>query len=159
MGDSGKWHAGGYLGNMLLVLYIIAFVSLLPLIYLSYAMYIDRGHETFFASTIITVIAFCILVFRYRKTNARRKILEKGLLCINSCEIMWHAVVVAHHRAIENINQDVLLPKFNDLSKQLSTQALNLNKDIENIYRWIGEDYIKAAQQQVEADGSPVVKT
>lgn len=131
-------HSGSYLGNMLTVLHMVAWFGLVPLFFLCWQ---ERaaGALRLGASITVFVAMFAAVVFRIWKTTARRRILEKGLLSIHSCAVMWQAVAVAHYRALRAIgaDRDGTVSSYRHYTEHLSRQALKLNRDIENIHNWM----------------------
>jgi len=47
-------------------------------------------------SALVFVATAIIVGLRIRRVRARQRLLEKGILSIHSCAVMWHAVAVAH---------------------------------------------------------------
>jgi len=140
--NGSSWHAGSYLGNMLVVLHSIAFLSLIPLVVTCIQEYETKNYKIFILLLIFTIFATYLILFRISKTRARRIILEEGLLCIHSCSIMWHAVIVAYCRAIIALQCDdsCKVDSYKDLTKYLSIFAIDLNENIEKIHSWIEYD-------------------
>jgi len=143
-----SWHAGSYLGNMTVILHTIAFLALIPLIITCFQIYEKQYYITLGILVFLTIVTSAIIIFRILKTRARRKILEEGLLCIHSCSIMWHAVIVAYCRAMIALecDKDGNIDTYRNLSRYLSIFAIDLNKNIGNIHEWIEFDdhtYVK----------------
>ncbi len=144
-------HSGTYLGNMLTVLHMVAWFGLVPLFFLCWQVRVG-GVLQLGGSITIFVLMFVAVVFRILKTTARRRILEEGLLSIHSCAVMWQAVAVAHYRALRAIgaDRDGTLSSYRRYTENLSRQALDLNKDIENIHNWIERGH------SVDGSGAPM---
>lgn len=142
--EGTKWHSGGYIKNMLIVIHLVAFLTVVPLFYLTYTTYAKyqslctNNSLLFFCLTLIlTLYVFCSLLSRIYKVNARKKLLETGLLSIHSCSIMWHAVVTAHQRALDELKKTDGFCPYKGLTEQLSVQAKLLSENITGIHKWI----------------------
>ncbi len=153
------WYSGSYLENVLRALHIIAFLGIAQLGYLTYqlrdkwsAANLKSGvTDNNFAALVPIVFAASILYFyfRRRKTRDRRELLENGLLSINSCALMWHAIAVAHYRTLVTLRNEDLAggietPKrgYYDYTNCLSWFAIDLcNKlDREAFHDWLIEE-------------------
>ncbi len=91
---------------------------------------------------LVTVVTIVNVVIRARRMHVRRQILQDELLSINSCAIVWLAVVVAHHRALEAIDAeapDYRLARYQGYTPKLAEQAEQLCGNLEEIYTWVHE--------------------
>jgi len=136
------YHAGSYLKTMLGILYTIALLSLIPLLFMIMQLE-QRPNPQMPLSTPMLWSAFGVFAFvvlhRIAKTDARRRVLEGGLLCIHSCAIMWQAVTVAHYRAL-HLSQKQDSGKglnYEEYTRHLSLMAIDLKKNIFRIHEWI----------------------
>jgi len=144
--DGAKWFSGRYLENTSVVLHALSWVAVTPLLFLLVQFRNEKrsvslwglmkdplrdGRGLYLVATLI--IALAILIgFRYLKTSARLQVLEDGLLSINSCAMMWHAVVVAHRRALLALppHTGVTVDDYEGYTEELSRCALCLAKDL-----------------------------
>lgn len=145
-GDPSKWYPGRYLKSMQFALLLFAYLSLIPLFmmpmqfqYGEYSLNYNLNTSYLWGIKYITLfsglvafIAVITLLFKARSINARRKILESGLLSIHSCAIMWEVVILAHKRALKKSkdNQSLYL-------KYLSDEANDIIEYAHDIYEWI----------------------
>jgi len=138
------YHSGSYVKIMFGVLYLLAFLSTLPILFyiiqksdfeLKLEVFINK---TNILPTFIFVFLLLWVVIRIFKTEARRKMLESGLLSIHSCAIMWQAVVLAHYRALK---KSKLEPEgvYTNYTKHLSEEAEHLKLNIFKIHQWIND--------------------
>ena len=96
----------------------------------------------FWVSIVIAVGAIVTVVVRIRRVRAKRQILEKELLSINSCAILWLAVVVAHFRALAAIDadsEDQTVPSYRNYTAKLAEQARSLRDHMPDIYDWVNQ--------------------
>jgi len=173
------YHAGGYLAKTAFVLHFFALFSLAPLLYvvviefdaekwisnITTAGQIDwisfvSGYSKLLVSGDFAAISgllfipmVVLILLRLRRTNGKRICLESGLLSINSSAIVWNAVVIAHYRALseleqvdEHPNKDAWqnaprLDSYSGYSQKLGEQAAILQKCVranptEGIYEY-----------------------
>jgi hypothetical protein len=135
-----SYHPGTYLKYMLNILYMAVVIALVTIL----IMFIEfaYGDEPELASISLLLLIFATGVFLISagNLNARRRILEDGLLSIHSCAIMWQAVVVAHYRALacaQANHQD-----FRNYTQYLSDQACDLKANVFNLHEWIRDPRI-----------------
>src|SRR5690242_16138104 len=103
--QGSAYHAGSYLETMLRVLHTLALLATTPLIWATVNLYRTHNIATWklFLATSFCVLLLAFIFKNIIKDNARRKLLEGGLLCIHSSAIMWQAVVLAHYKALRRI--------------------------------------------------------
>lgn len=142
------YHAGSYVQTMLTVLHTLIVISMIP--FWMSAMGFD-AHETLelqdeqleksieYWIVGIAIITSGMVFHRILKDRSRLNLLERGLLSIHSCALMWQAVVVAHYRAREQI--DAMSPSdgtgYQNYLNHLSREAEDLKRHLFNIHRWI----------------------
>jgi len=145
VGGDAKWYPGRYLCTMQEVLNLIAFVSLFPVIIMSFQFQFvsmqsmqSLNFIAFGGMKLLTLVGFSIsifsfivLLFRVKQTTSRRNLLECGILSIHSCAIMWHIVVLSHKHASEKTYTDQC-----EYLKLLSDEADVLTNYILNIQDW-----------------------
>ena len=139
---SAIYYAGGYLEAVQIILFCMAFTSVLPLLISTVQYFREGNFIAFFAFMLLLIITIATILWRILRLNARRKILESGLLSIHSCGILWEAVMIAHKKAIEEtIVDNSALNSQNHLyvsyTRKLSQIALELAGQICNIHNWI----------------------
>jgi hypothetical protein len=133
-GEGAVYYSGTYLKTSLEVIYIVIVLSFIPPIITVVQLYLKHGIGFRTTATTLSILTFGLLcLFKILKIERRRVVLEDGLLSIHSCAIMWHAVVVAHFRAVADAGGK----DGSEYLQALATQALHLRKDINTIYDWI----------------------
>jgi hypothetical protein len=134
LAPGSKWHPGSYLGNMTSVLYILAGISIIPLCVMSYQVY--ESARVTIAATLTLAIILCVLV---KILNTQRIIREDEFLSIHSCAITWHAVAVAHYRALLALGGDDkgYVGEFKKYTWYLSLLAVDASKNLADIHEWI----------------------
>ncbi len=147
------YYAGSYLQKLHFVLHSFAFMACLPLVYMCWQLYQPSGcpepcmneAQQVWAFRIAVVVAagtWITIAIRTRRVNVKRHILEKELLSINSCAILWLAVVVAHFRALADIGadrDDQTLPSYEGYTVKLAGQAKSLRDHMPYIYNWVNQ--------------------
>lgn len=138
--EGAAWHSGTYLGNMLTVLNFVAGFALIPLMILAYQSW-HLGWAEFAGSVLVLLATTLGAAIRIQRTDARRIILEEGLLSIHSCAVMWQGVAMAHHKALRELgaNSDGKLLSYSGYTKSLSRQATEMSSRICEIHSWIEE--------------------
>lgn len=138
--NDAYYYAGSYLESMQFVLYLIAFIALIPIILAGKQTAINEQ----FSQTIIlwsgAFIGFIYFCWRVIRIFSRRKLLEDGLLSIHSCGILWEAVVLSYNLAIRESISKIKSDSDHPLTyytKSLSEVANDLAENIEDIYRWV----------------------
>ena len=145
------YYAGSYLQKLQFVLHTFAVMAGLPLFFMCWQIFpttscqepcMSEAQQSwlFWVSIVIAVGAIVTVVVRIRRVRAKRQILEKELLSINSCAILWLAVVVAHFRALAAIGADSVnqtLPSYENYSTGLAKQARSLRDHMPEIYKWL----------------------
>jgi len=138
----GVYHGGGYLEHVLKFLQrtqAAALVLVAVGIWVCFWQIRDPGNtDTGVASTSCGVLLIVVLWWRFcrfrhlsMEVDRRRHILEHGLLSIESCAIMWQAVVLAHCRAVQgNTPNEGYIVR---LAKQADVLAAHLGR----VHAWI----------------------
>jgi hypothetical protein len=92
------------------------------------------------------IVAWLVLVLftlftarRIIQADSQRKILDRGLLSVHSCAILWNAVVVAHFRALRaaGMSNDGMLDSYHGYTIDLANQATRLRDQLFDIHGWI----------------------
>ncbi len=141
---SALLYPGSYLKVNFAVMYFFCSVSLLPLATIPVFLYIDSA--SWIAIAVAALVFFATLIcvaMRSSKLGSRRKIIETGLLSINSCALLWSIVVPAHFRALDAIADEESgdLTSFRGYTDALAQQtgqilALYREKGSEGLYEW-----------------------
>jgi hypothetical protein len=137
--DGASHHPGSYLQYMHIFLHRLAILAILPAFYSSFyylvGTWLNKWSRWYYLMGIVFfAITFNVLVFVFRQVkrdNARRVILETGLLSIQASAVVWRAAAVAHFRALENAG------RFKGYTRALSKQAIELSDNVENIHEWL----------------------
>jgi hypothetical protein len=136
------YYAGSYLETMLNVLHTLTLLAVTPLLWATYQLYLSDAQrqnlKKFVFAITLCVLLLGFILMRRIKDNAKRKLLEGGILCIHSSAIMWQAVVIAHYRALSRINS--ASPgeiQYRRYTRALSREAQDLKKHIFKIHDWI----------------------
>jgi hypothetical protein len=145
------YEAGNYLYILHSLLHLFAICAWLILVYMCFqlalespntAQWWDKSLKPTLAwlGGIITFVTIVIIWIRVARLHARRRILQDELLSINSCAIVWLAVVVAHYRALEEMEADpprYCLASYEGYTPKLAEQARKLRRNVQNIYAWM----------------------
>ncbi len=145
------YYAGSYLQKLLFVLHAFAILAWLPLLYMCWQLYQPSSSQeppineasqawAFWIAVAAGVGAAITIAIRIQRVRVKRQILEKELLSINSCAILWLAVVVAHFRALLAIGADPVdqtLSSYENYTVELAKQARSLREHLPNIYDWV----------------------
>jgi hypothetical protein len=147
------YSAGDYLYILHTLLHVFAICAWLILVYMVFELafgcpgptdcWNNSLKYTFaFMGFLVTLATSTIIVIRALRMHAKRRILQNELLSINSCAIVWLAVVVAHYRALGKLGAkapDYKLERYEGYTHSLVDQAKQLGDNVENIYTWIHE--------------------
>ena len=132
------YESGSYLRTMNSVLYTIAGISFIPLTIMEYQLYSECKYVMLGIGLLATIWGFLQVSSRIVRDSANRRLLEKGLLSIHSCSILWQATVVAHYRALNKAKEDnkgvVTYRKYTNF---LSKEAADICRYIFDIHYWI----------------------
>jgi len=94
----------------------------------------------------IGTLSVCLNIF------SRIRILETGLLSIHSCCIIWEATVLAHLRALRELEiaeEEAKRPKsMHGYTNELAKQTREISKHAERIHKWI-EDTRKWCNEHI----------
>ncbi len=134
---NAAYYPGGYLRTMIRVINSAMFISFL---FLALSTYVALTQETFLKWLVLFSFLFAtILLFvQYRELRKRQSIIENGLLSIHSCAILWQAIIIAHFRAIRNIDSgDDGVNNYKGYTEKLAFEANSLSKYIFNIHEWM----------------------
>ena len=145
--------AGNYLFILHFLLYLFAICAWIVLVYMSIQLSIELfRHDpwwiqifdisAFLIALITMAITIVIIGIRIDRMHARRRMLQDELLNINSCAIVWLAVVVAHFRALEALGAqepDYPLPRYEGYTPELAKLAEELGNNVKTIYDWVHE--------------------
>ncbi len=136
----GRYHSGNYLKTVLGVLYILAYLALIPILISSIQYFFDPCHKNYILGVLFLLFflyMFLAVFSRSTRSDSRRNLLQDGLLSIHSCAIMWHAVVVAHFRALKQSPQEEQLHMKGYVGR-LSNESIKLiDNGVENIHEWV----------------------
>jgi len=82
--------------------------------------------------------------FHALKTWRRLGILENGLLSIHACSISWHAVVAAHHLALQTLEGYTYsrFETWHGYTESLARIANDLKPRIKDIQQWTAESIL-----------------
>lgn len=134
------YYAGSYLESMQFVLFLIAFIALIPIIFAGKQATINDQVSQALILWFGAFIGFIYFCWRVIRIVSRRKLLEEGLLSIHSCGILWEAVILSYNLAVKdsisNIKSDSDHP-LTVYTKYLSEVANDLAENIEDIYSWV----------------------
>ena len=133
--DGTVYYAGSYLRTMLSILYMLLALGVASMLFMTFQVLRDPGAQV--EAVIITPITAGILsvvVIKVRQLSQRRRLLEGGILSINSCAIVWHLVVTCHHRAIASLptHDESSVASFEGYTSKLSEQAASLKQHLQD---------------------------
>ena len=139
--SKARYAAGSYLQKTFFVCHMFTLAACIPLAYMCWQLENDINflHLQKFAEPSYVLLAIIVLFVLIRITmiRAKRKILEGQLLSINTCAILWHAVVIAHFRALQKTG-DAGGWGFKGYTRYLYEEAEDLKNNLPNIYEWCG---------------------
>ena len=153
------YYPGSYLRNMHLLLFFISFVALIPPIHASIILlhHLSNFYDYLKLYIIIGCTSLGTLYYFWRvwRLTIRRKILEHGLLSIQSSAILWEAVVVAYNLALLKSLESSFNKKqhpLRDFASNLAeiSKELKEKKNICHFYSWLSQkrgNLKKLAQQ------------
>lgn len=88
----------------------------------------------------VLVSIFLVIGLRQRRLERRRVILERELLSIHSCAIVWQAVALIHHRALHEANG-----LYDHYTEKVARLAAELAENAFDIREWLGRSIKRAA--------------
>jgi hypothetical protein len=135
--DKLEYHAGTYLKTMINILYLIIIISLIPLIVMLYQLHKGEKIVEFWICTIVVILLIIFVLLRIRRNNSKIKLLEQGILSISSCAVIWQAVVLAHYKALSDLNDKNNYFSYDRYMDRLSVETKNLIENIYEIDNWI----------------------
>lgn len=126
------YYPGRYLRMLFVVMNILGLVAIIlpSFSYIELAKR-DQGLDGYSILLIGLIILYLTMIL---DLHFRIILVEKGFLCIHSCAIMWFAVIVAHYRALNEMDANNPLT---DYIPKLVVQTDDLIKHIFNIDDWI----------------------
>jgi hypothetical protein len=132
-----SYYAGSFLRKTSRILLYLMFISLFPL-----ALFIQEntGDSIDISIGILAfVVGIAFIAHTWIYGHYRLKQLESGILSISSCSVTWHAVILAHFRALEMRKSYTpqKRTKKNGYAYNISVQAKRLAKEIIHIHDWI----------------------
>lgn len=153
--DYSKIHLypGSYLEKTFLILHIFAIASLFPVIAAVYDRFLIANFDSFqnlewnvalFVGALLLCGGLFLVIGRIRRVNSKRIIVESGVLSINSCAVIWHVVVIAHYRALDETRggKEGKMDSYAGFTEALARQAQSICDSLEadpekGIYNWI----------------------
>ncbi len=139
MKPGASYYAGGYLGTMLNTLHACTAVFLVPLFVAVYQQWKANDLLQFYFAIWAAAASLVVFLVNLNQVNARKRVIEEGLLSIHSSAILWQATVIAHFRALERLGneKDGRLIDYDGYTRCLSHEAVDLASDVLNIHRWM----------------------
>jgi hypothetical protein len=133
------FYPGSYFQKLILVMHVLAFIACFPLILLILQASQKQNFLLVWLTCVVMLGAIGAILVRIIRTRAKRSILESELLSINTCAIIWLAVVVAHFRTLANLglNSDQRLDNYQNYTAELVKQAESLRDSFPFIYDWL----------------------
>lgn len=138
VGDA-VYYSGGYLRTLLKVLYaVIAFAYLCLIVAAVAAWNSNPSLNRWIVWGVVIIIMFgCWILMVMRQIRARIASLEGGILSIHSCAIMWHAVSVAHVKALQNVSNRHGRLGLKGYHEELGRLACELADNPLELHEWI----------------------
>ncbi|MFC1540305.1 hypothetical protein ACFL41_02295 [Gemmatimonadota bacterium] len=133
------YHAGTYLENMLGVFLLLQGMLLIPGILTT----ISEGIQgySYLPKTLLIACMITIIILRHIRVSRRREMIESEILSIHSCGILWHAVVVAHLKAVKKTKSLIHYTEhLADIGVDAGNNAFRIHKWIENAERHLALD-------------------
>jgi hypothetical protein len=129
-----NYHAGTYLSNMLMMLFVMQIFILAPLGYYGINSICNNEYNYF----IIFVLAIIYVILRFMRIRRRRLMLENEILSIHSCAILWEAVCISHIIATSNSSG-----YFKHYTENLIEISREITSNIFSIHKWFEEKLVK----------------
>ena len=149
-----SYYPGGYLKTVLKIVFVIMTVATLPLLWSVaarvHAIVVYPSWTNGLVLLIMVGLATTVIGATWlgrKQIDARRELLESGMLSIHSCAIMWQVVVIAHFRAMDAIRTRAGLDNYAGYTRELSKQARDINDCKYYIHEWI-DDPERASERQ-----------
>ena len=137
--SSSRYAAGSYLQKTFFVLHVFAIAACVPLFIVAWQLFHDATIEysAYFSAAALTFAfaVFLFVVYRISRIRAKREILQNQLLSINTCAIIWTVVVIAHFRALDEMDNAIGWG-YQDYTSFLYEQAEQVTKSLPTIYDW-----------------------
>ena len=132
------YNPGGYLQTLLDLLMLTALICLGFAIVASWQLFV-RTPERWGIVYLLVVAAFSYwAVARFYQTRSRRKLLEEGLLSINSCAVLWQVISCAHFWTLHDLSEKTQgrFTSYETYSATLGRKAVDFCDNIDSIYEW-----------------------
>lgn len=136
-GEGASYYAGSFLRRSVSVLNALMLFSLFPLLLFILKEWGNWTNVGIGSMTIVLGMIYTIHTLIY--SHYRLYQLESGILSIASCGIIWHAVILAHYRALERREEctDHDRTRENGYAYNVSVLAKSLANSVDNIHDWI----------------------
>jgi hypothetical protein len=132
MSEGASYHPGDYLRTLMHLLGVIIVLSLSSAAWM-WSELPDGNNKCVWA--VVGAGTYVLVAWRGLQILVRRRVLQNGLLSIQSSAIMWQAVVVAHYRAVEKLVAGGRDPR--EYATRLSHQARSLAENLYEIHDWV----------------------
>jgi hypothetical protein len=132
------YHAGGYMQTLLHLLGLTALICVGFAIAASWQLY-SRSCERTDIAYFVVVLGFSYWTFaRFFQARSRRKLLEEGLLSINSCAVLWQVITCAHFWTLHELSERTQnkFTSYENYSRTLGEKAVRFCDKIDRIYEW-----------------------
>ncbi len=166
-----SYRAGSYMKKTFFVLHVFSFVACFPLLFaasdlVGRSLLIIRSNQPwgdYLTTKSAAVLAnsglgMCFILlfllsiyYGYKRTlrvDAKRDILENGLMSINSSAIVWNLSVMAHFRALAEMSirdtpeHGFEVDCYREYSEKLNAQVEGILANIHDVYQWVlDKDY------------------
>jgi hypothetical protein len=88
-----------------------------------------------------------MILWRYFKDEGQRYLIESKFLSIHSCAVLWQAVIVAHYRAMGELDE----VGWRGYTRGLALEAERLREQAFNIDEYIGGNSVSLPNRQEKA--------
>ena len=143
------------------VLHLFSIFAAIPIILKISEMIYREGilsrHDEIILDANISAAIFVILftMWRFHKIDRRRVMLEAEILSVNSCAIIWNAVIVVHQRAMECIGatkENWSVDRYQNYTLALNRVTDDLIKNLPRIYDWVHENAFEKEKVAIIAE-------
>jgi hypothetical protein len=160
-----RYHPGNYVAKMLSLVHWMMLVCLAPQAWALIAFARQPALELYATIALLAVSGAAIALW-WARDVVRLDQLERGVLSIHSCAVVWQAVVTAHYRALlargrARYDSSAPITASNGYTFQVARQAAFLAERVLDIQRWCDgmRDERKERMVEVELaelDGTPL---
>ncbi len=133
-----KYYPGSYLQTLLNMIYLASSLSMIFTFVACYKLLQLDDPTVGYISTAGSIVFSYWAVARFTHTYARRKVLEEGLLSVNSCAVLWQVIACAHFWALSDLanRSKGKFVSYQNYSETIGMKAIEFCEQIDTLYTW-----------------------